>query len=313
MLRGLCRFLAVLCLLSAVSYPSANRAQQTKTTAEKLGYPQGSKLLIIHADDLALAHSVNQASLDALDRKAASSASIMVPCPWLTEVAVYAKEHPDADLGIHITMNSEWKRYRWGPQASRGDVSGLLDLDGYLHPSPVFTLKNAKPEEVEREIRAQVDRAVKSGIRPTHLDSHMGTLFSPAFFPAYVKVAREYGLPFFALRVITASAELQSLMKETDILPDAYAMATESVKSEQWPQYYAGIARGLKPGLTEMIVHLGYDDAELQAITKDHPAYGSAWRQRDFNVMTSPEFKKALEENHVILIGWRDIQKTLPR
>ncbi len=312
MSRTLFCFLASVCLVLAVSAPEAGSAQQAKTTAEKLGYPKDARLLIIHADDLALAHSVDYASFAALDRKAVTSASIMVPCPWVTEVAAYAKAHPDSDLGVHLTLNSEWKEYRWGPQASRGEVPGLLDLDGYLHASPSMTMKLAKPEEVEREIRAQVERVVRAGIRPTHVDSHMGTLFAPAFFPAYVKVAREYGLPFFALRIVTSSPALRSLLLETDIMPDAYRMAAETVKPESWPEYYAGLIRGLEPGLTELIVHLGHDDAELQAITKDHPAFGSAWRQRDFDVVTSPEFRKALDDNHVRLIGWRDIQKILP-
>ncbi len=313
-MRKACYFLAIaVCLTGSMLSSSPGAAQESKTTAERLGYPPDSKLLIIHADDLALAHSVDRASFTALDSRAVSSASIMVPCPWLTEVAAYAKEHPDADLGIHLTLNSEWKQYRWGPVASKGDVPGLLDLYGYLHASPPATIKNAQPDEVEREIRAQVELAVKAGVRPTHIDSHMGTLFSPAFFPAYVKVAREYGLPFFALRMVTASPALRSLIKETDIFPDAYAMATESVKPDQWLEYYAGIIKGLKPGLTELIVHLGHDDAELQAITEGHPAFGSAWRGRDMEVVTGAAFKEVLDQNHVILIGWREIQKILPR
>jgi predicted glycoside hydrolase/deacetylase ChbG (UPF0249 family) len=300
-------------LMTVISEPVEVGARQSETTAEKLGHPRDSKLLIIHADDLALAHSVDKASFIALDRKAVSSASIMVPCPWFTEVAAYAKAHPEADLGVHLTMNSEWKQYRWGPQAPVLDVRGLLDPDGYLHASPPMTIKRARMEEVEREIRAQVEKVVKAGISPTHLDSHMGTLFSPEFFPAYVRVAREYRVPFFALRFVTTSAALREQMRDTDIIPDAYVMATESVKPENWAEYYAGIVRGLKPGLTELIVHLGYDDAELQAITEGHPAYGSAWRQRDFDVITSPEFRKVLAENHVILVGWREIQKILPR
>jgi hypothetical protein len=285
---------------------------QTKNLAERLGYPADAKLLIIHADDLGLAHSVDQASFAALDRKAVSSASIMVSCPWFSEVAAYAQTHPEADLGLHLTLTSEWKTYRWGPAASKDQVRGLLDPMGYLWPDVPPVVKNASPEEVEREIRAQVDEAIRAGVKPTHLDSHMGTLFaSPAFFAAYVKVAREYGVPFFAPRVPNAPQEVLVLAEKNGFLLDGFAMAGEQVKPEGWQAFYAGILRSLKPGVTELIVHLGHDDAELQAIAVDHPAYGSAWRQRDFDVMTSPAFKKALEENHVTLIGWKNLKKLL--
>jgi predicted glycoside hydrolase/deacetylase ChbG (UPF0249 family) len=281
---------------------------QKKSAAEQLGYPADSKLLIIHADDLAVAHSVDQASMAAIDKRAVTCGSIMVPCPWLTEVADYVKTHPDADLGLHLTLTSEWKNYRWGPLASRRDVAGLIDPGGYLWPDSPLVVKSAKPAEIEAEVRAQIETALKAGIRPTHLDSHMGTLFAAPFFPVYVKLAREYAIPFFALRAMTAAPAMREQIKDTDIIPDAIAMANESVKPERWMEYYLGIIRSLKPGLTEIIVHLGRDDAELQAITEGHPAYGSAWRQRDFEVMTSPEFHKALEDNHVILIGWKEIK-----
>jgi hypothetical protein len=235
----------------------------------------------------------------------------MVPCPWLTEVAAYVKGHPDADLGLHLTLTSEWKSYRWGPLASRGEVQGLLDPAGYFWKDSPLVVKNAKPGEVELELRAQIQTALNAGIRPTHLDSHMGTLFTPAFFPVYVKLAREYGLPYFAIKTMTASPALLPHIKDTDVFPDALFMATESVQPDRWLEFYLGVIRSLKPGLTEIIVHLGNDDAELQAIAEEHPAFGSAWRQRDFQVMTSPGFQNAIKENHVILIGWKEIQKLL--
>jgi chitin disaccharide deacetylase len=276
---------------------------------KQLAYPAGTKLLIIHADDLAVAHAVDRASFAALDSGAASSASIMVPCPWLTEVAAYARQNPEADLGLHLTLTSEWKNYRWGPVA-RGNMPGLTGADGYLWPDTPVVVKNARPEEVANEIRAQIERALTMGIRPTHLDSHMGTLFTPAFFAEYVKAAREYGIPFFAPRVPGGiPPALASLLKDSDVLPDAVVMAPGNAKAENWREFYSAAIRGLKPGLTEMIVHLGYDDAELQAITADHPAYGSAWRQRDFNLVTSPEFRALLRDNGVKLIQWRDIKK----
>jgi len=284
---------------------------QTKNVAEQLGYPAGTKLLILHADDLAVSHSQDRASFAALDRRAVSSASIMAPCPWLTEVAEYAQAHPDADLGLHLTLTSEWISYRWGPLASRDQVPGLLGPDGNLWPDVLFVVKNAKPAEVETEIRAQVERAMKVGIHPTHLDSHMGTLFNPVYFPAYVKVAHEYGLPFLATRPPGAPASLLALLKDTDILPDTILVAGSELKPENWASYYLGLIRSLKPGLTELIVHLAYDDAEMQAVTVNHPAYGSAWRQRDFDVITGPEFRQALQDNAVKLIGWREIKERI--
>src|SRR3984885_6350715 len=140
---------------------------QDKNIAERLGYPHDAKLLIIHADDLAVAHSEDAASFDALDRRAVTSASIMVPCPWLSEVATYAKAHPDADLGLHLTLTSEWETYRWGSVAPAGTGSSLLDPAGRLWVDSPEVAKNAKAQEAEREIRAQVERAIALGIHPT--------------------------------------------------------------------------------------------------------------------------------------------------
>lgn len=283
---------------------------QTKTVAERLGYPRDSKLVIIHADDLAVAHSEDAASLDALNRHAATSASIMVPCPWLTEVADYARAHPDADLGLHLTLTSEWKTYRWGPVESKNQVPSLLDSSGYLWPETGPATKHIKPEEAEREVRAQIEKAMALGIHPTHIDSHMGVLFSnPDLFGIYVKLAHEYKLPFLAVRNADAPHALLSLLSEKDVVLDSIIMATPDVKPSQWTDFYLNAISSLKPGVTEFIVHLGHDDAELQAITVDHPDYGSAWRQRDYQVVTSAEFKKALEDNHIILIHWSDIRK----
>jgi predicted glycoside hydrolase/deacetylase ChbG (UPF0249 family) len=291
---------------------AANLRAQTKTVAERLGYPADAKLLIVHADDLAVAHSVDAASFDALDKNAVTSASIMVPCPWLTEVAAYAKNHPDADLGLHLTLTSEWKIYRWGPVESKDKVSSLLDPAGYLWSEVAPAARNIKPEEAEREIRAQVEHAVAAGIHPTHLDTHMGTLIAtPELFAVLVKIAHQYNLPFLAPRLLGERGKLLSLLNEKDILLDSVVMANPSVHADAWKDFYSEAIKNLKPGLTEMIVHLGHDDAELQAVMVDHPDFGSAWRQRDYDFVTSSEFKKVLQENNVILVKWKDLQKLL--
>jgi len=300
--------LAILLIASPLSTSFA----QAKSIAERLGYPADSKLLIIHADDLAVAHSEDAASFDALDQHAVTSASIMVPCPWLTEVADYAKAHPDADLGLHLTLTAEWKTYRWGPVESKDKVPTLLDPSGYLWPEVEPAVRSLKAEEVEREIRAQIEHAIAMGIHPTHVDSHMGTLFArPDLFAIYVKVAHEYKLPFLAVRTADAPPSLLSALSDKDVVLDSVVIAGPQVKAANWKMFYVNAIKNLKPGITEIIVHLGHDDAELQAVTVDHPDYGAAWRQRDYDAVTSPEFKKAIDDNHVILIRWKDLKKLL--
>ena len=284
---------------------------QTTTIAERLGYPPGSKLLILHADDLGVAHSENVASFDALDRGAISSASIMIPTPWITEVAAYARAHPKADLGLHLTLTSEWETYRWGSVASKNEVPSLLDDDGTFPRETKTVVTRAKLVEIDRELRAQVDRAIALGIRPTHLDSHMGALFNtPELTATYVKVAHDYRLPFLGTR--NAARTVTGSVSSQDVLPDAIIVAGPQVPRDKWTEFYLHTIANLKPGLTEIIVHLGHDDAELQAVTVAHEPFGSAWRQRDYDVVTSAEFKRALQDNHIILVTWRELQKLLP-
>ncbi|MGH7603881.1 MAG: polysaccharide deacetylase family protein [Gemmatimonadaceae bacterium] len=280
---------------------------QTRTIAERLGYPADSKLLILHADDLGVAHSEDVASFDALDRGAVSSASVMMPTPWVTEVANYFKAHPDADIGLHLTLTAEWQTYRWGSVAPRDKVPSLLDSTGTFPSDEKIVAANAKPAEVELELRAQIERALALGIHPTHVDSHMGSLFTtPALIATYVKVAHEYHLPFLALKGSPLAGPGAGLSPR-DIVLDAVIIAGDDVPRDKWKEFYLNAIAGLKPGLTEMIVHLGHDDAELQAITVNHEPYGAAWRQRDYEMVTSAEFKKALADNHVILVKWRDL------
>jgi predicted glycoside hydrolase/deacetylase ChbG (UPF0249 family) len=295
-----------------LTFAAVSLQAQTKTVAERLGYPADAKLLIIHADDLAVAHSVDVASFEALNKNAVTSASIMVPCPWLNEVVAYAKDHPDADLGLHLTLTSEWKNFRWGPVESKNKEMSLFDPSGYLWPETAQAASNLKPEEAEREIRAQIERAMAMGIQPTHLDSHMAVLFSkPELFAVYVKVAHEYKVPFFFVKIPGLPSQLLALLSDKDVVVDSFVMANPTVRPEEWKEFYLNAVRSLKSGLTEMIVHLGHDDAELQAVTVDHPAYGSAWRQRDFDFVTSAEFKKALDENHIVLVKWKELKKLL--
>jgi chitin disaccharide deacetylase len=304
------KVLLVLTLLALlIGLPALPQAPGSSNLAERLGYPAGSKLLIIHADDLGVAHAVNQASFEAYRKGVISSGSIMVNCPWFPEVANYAGSHPDSDLGIHLTLTSEWDQYRWGPVASSDLVSSLLDPSGYLWGNAQAVAATVKPEEAEREFRAQIDKAAKAGIRISHLDSHMGTAFGAQLFPVYVKLAREYNLPFFVVRLPGAAASMLQLLRETDLVLDNWAMAGPAVKSENWFNYYANVVKGLKPGVTQLIVHVGFDTDELRGVMTESAPFGSAWRQRDYDVLSSPAFAGVLKDNDVKLVGWNDLRK----
>jgi chitin disaccharide deacetylase len=232
-----------------------------------------------------------------------------VPTPWITEVAAYARAHPNADLGLHLTLTSEWETYRWGSVEPADKVPSLLDSAGTFPNDEKLVAARAKPLEAEREIRAQINRALALGIRPTHLDSHMGSLFTtPELIATYVKVAHDYHLPFLAVKG-SAFAAPQAGLTAQDVLLDAVIIADRAVPRDQWKEFYLKAIANLKPGLTEIIVHLGHDDSELQAVMVDHEGYGSAWRQRDYDVVNSPEFKKALQDNHVILVTWKELGK----
>jgi predicted glycoside hydrolase/deacetylase ChbG (UPF0249 family) len=233
----------------------------------------------------------------------------MMPTPWITEVAAYARAHPEADLGLHLTLTAEWLTYRWGSVESKDKVPSLLDPDGTFPNNDSTVAVRAKLQEIELELRAQIQRAMALGIRPTHLDSHMGSLFTtPALLATYVKIAHEYRLPFLALRTNPFGGAPMPLAPN-DVPLDDLIQAGEDVPIDKWKEFYLNAIANLKPGLTEIIVHLGHDDAELQAVTVDHAPWGSAWRQRDYEVVNSPEFKKALKDNKVILVKWRDLQK----
>ena len=298
----------VFVLLLASNLPAQNR-----NIAERLGYPAGAKLLILHADDLGAAHSIDAASFDALDKGTVSSASIMMPTPWVTEVAAYARAHPNADLGLHLTLTSEWETYRWGSVESKDKVPSLLDSAGTFPNEDATVAQKAKQTEVELELRAQIERALALGIHPTHVDSHMGALFTtPQLLATYVKVAHDYHLPFLALRTNPFGGAPMPL-SPNDVPLDAVIVAGPEVPRDHWKEFYLNAISNLKPGLTEIIVHLGHDDAELQAVTVNHEPYGSVWRQRDYDVVRSAEFRKALQDNHVILVTWKELQKLAPR
>lgn len=288
-------------------------AQSQRTPQERLGYPANARLLIIHADDLGTNHSVNRAIFEALEKGWVTSASILVPCPWLPEVATWAQAHPDADLGIHLALNSEWTTLRWGPVTSKDKVPSLLDPQGYFPPIEDIVVKQAKPAEVELELHSQVDRARALGIHISHLDTHMGTLAdSPALFEVYARVGRSYSLPILVGRAGDHSFPVnQPPPGFVSASVDQVLQIGPGVPIDHWFDAYKEMLAPLKPGVYELIVHLAYDDDEMRATALNQPDWGAAWRQADLELVSSPQFRQFLKEQGFILIDWKRLSPAL--
>ncbi len=294
------------CLLSTFSLRAL-----AQTLVERLGYPPGTKLLVVHADDLGETHSVNAAAIKALQGGTINSASMMVPCPWFPEIADYAKSHPDADFGLHLTLTSERVYYRWGPVAPADKVPSLVDLNGYFHHDWEDG-EHINAKEVEVELRAQIERALAMGVRPTHLDSHQYRLImnGKELFDTMLRVAHDYKLPVFVNRDWFADHPyLQASLGPSDIVLDHTVTIEPGIPPGKWAEFYLTALKNLKPGVTEFVIHPGYDDDELRAATRERPTWGSAWRQRDFDFFTSDQFREMLDQQKIKLITWRELAR----
>jgi predicted glycoside hydrolase/deacetylase ChbG (UPF0249 family) len=293
-------------------FSSAFAQTPVKSVQERLGYPASARLLILHADDYGMNHSVNRAISEALEKKWITSTSILVPCPWFTEVATFAKAHPDADLGIHQALNSEWTPLRWGPVTSKDKVPSLLDPDGYLPLDTPEVAKNARLDEVETELRAQIERAQKFDVHITHLDTHMAALFrTPDLYKLYVKLGHAYGVPILEEWEGT-HGPLGVTPPADEVLVQKVISIEPGVDAKDWTAWYEKQLTGLGPGVYQVILHLAYDDDEMRGATSNHPDWGAAWRQHDLDMVKSPEFQKFLKDQGFILVGWKDLAKALP-
>jgi predicted glycoside hydrolase/deacetylase ChbG (UPF0249 family) len=280
------------------------------TLAERLGYKATDKLLIINGDDTGMCHAANVATIDSLERGLMTSATIMVPCPWFTEIARYAKANPEKDFGIHLCHTSEWQVYRWGPVASRDKVPGLVDSQGYLWPSVPEVYIHGKPEQALIEGRAQIQKALDAGVDVSHLDSHMGTLqLEPRYLQVYLQLAVEFDVPLRMPSQATAAAfgfpDLRSRFADKGIVfPDYFVY--EELKNEKKgvKQFWLNIVRNLKPGVTELYIHAAKPTEELRHIT-------NSWKTRseEYETFTNdPDMKKLIKDMGIIRIGFKELR-----
>ena len=284
-------------------------ANNKPTLAERLGFKPTDKILIINGDDVGMSYSANAATIDALETGLMTSATIMVPCPWFPEIAAYAAAHPAADFGLHLTHTSEWKTYRWGPVASKGDVPGLVDPQGYLWPTVMNVYNRATPDQAEIEARAQIKKALAAGIDVTHLDSHMGALqYSDPYFQVYRKLAKEFDLPLRmgSQDVLAAGGggHQRGQLDEDGIVYPDYLIHGGRDKGESMPDYWKRMLRGLKPGVTELYIHAALPTDEMKRIT-------NSWQDRaaEHQLFTKdPEVRRILESQGVKRIGYRALR-----
>lgn len=278
------------------------------TVQERLGHPASARLLVIHADDLGMAHSVNRATFEALEQGWVSSASILVPCPWFPEVVRWARAHPEADLGIHLALTSEWTGFRWRPLSAAESVPSLLDEEGYLPLVEMTVGQRAKPAEAERELRAQIERARAAGLRITHFDSHMNALYQTAgLLDVYRRLSREYGVPLRWDK--TMKPPEGGVMPAEDVLLDRIVAVDPGVDPKAWRATYEKLLAPLPPGVYELVVHLAYADEEMWGATGDHPDWGAAWRRYDVDLVRSPEFRAFLRDQGFVLVTWKDLAR----
>jgi len=296
-------------LLAMVAFSVPVCAQSVappKSLPERLGYPANARLLVIHADDFGMSHSVNRAIEESLEKHWVTSASILVPCPWFPEAARWAKAHPDADLGVHLALNSEWTTLRWGPVSAQPKGSSLLDPDGYLPLTTDYVASHAKISDVETETHAQVDKAKAAGINLTHLDTHMGAIVTtPDLLKTYLSLGQAYNLP------LLLDSRAEAIAPGSVLLSQLLQMNRGTQKSE-WLDAYKKMLAPLPPGSYQLIVHLAYNDDEMQGATSDHPDWGAEWRQSDFDLVRSAEFQKFLKDQGFILVAWKDLARALP-
>jgi predicted glycoside hydrolase/deacetylase ChbG (UPF0249 family) len=282
---------------------------------KKLGFAPTDRLVIIHADDIGMCHSTLPAIEELFDFGLVSSAAVMVPCPWFPGAAALARNKPDLDLGVHLTLNSEWEVYRWGPLTTVESASGLIDNEGYFFSDPEATQAQADLPAVQLELKAQIHRARGGGIDPTHVDTHMFCLGHPRLFDSYLSagleantlpvVSRPDSTAWFAFNLpqegpmVDAVLELEA--QGIPMIDDIYMMNLDS-HLERLEEAKQALSR-LSPGITHFILHPAMDSPELRAMAPD-------WQCRvgDFEVFRSLELQKFITEIGVKIIGYKEIR-----
>jgi predicted glycoside hydrolase/deacetylase ChbG (UPF0249 family) len=290
-------------------------SSRSQTFAERLGYPKDTIAVILHVDDVGMSHSSNLGAVTALESNSASSFAIMMPCPWVPEIARWLAKNTNADSGLHLTLTSEWQIYRWAPVAGKRAVPGLVDNEGCMWRSVPQVIAHATPDEIETEIRAQLDRAETLGVPITHMDSHMGTLFAkPDYFMRYLKVAAEKRIPMLAVgghMTHVSKNEPDAAKSLRPLVPKIWNAGLPVIDDLHtgWsgldtPAKFQAALEELKPGVTEFLFHASVPTEDFPLITNSH-----ANRKADLEALTSEKTKEIMKRRGIVLTTWRELMQ----
>ncbi len=286
--------------------------------AERLGYSADDRVLIPNADDVGSTHASNAATFECLEQGSLTSGSILVPAGWFPEVAAYARDHPQADLGIHLTLTCEYNEYRWRPLTECSAGPGLFDEEGYQWRTRAEAVEHVSAKEAEVELRAQIDTALDAGVDVTHFDTHMGTVLQPKFIDAYFSLALEYRIPIFAFRPnperlrkagledywAVLEPQLQRLDNAGFPVLDHIFETKLEVTPEERSNYFTGIFEALRPGITHFLVHPALLSDEVAAMTESAPS-----RALDYEHFRDKSIAEELGRLGIHTITYREIRE----
>jgi len=306
-------------LLLAVFSLNFAVAQEKLTNAEKLGFPKGKKILLLHCDDAGMCEEANIAVQSYILKGDVLSAAVMMPCPNAEAMVEWAKKHPTSDIGVHLTLTSEWKKYRWTTLTDPKKVPGLIDPEGKMWPEVMDVVTHASAKEVETEIHAQIDKMIKMGYKPSHIDTHMGTLYGSAeYAKVFFETAVKYNIPANAIDLSNKEVAdyyraagypiNDEMIKFLEIYPlpklDNFTSAPDGKSYENKRDNFIKLVQSLKPGLTEIIFHPSILTENLKSITGS--AQQRAWEAQLFS---DPVMKQFFKDNDIELTTWTEIMK----
>jgi hypothetical protein len=303
-----------------------------QTYAEKLGYPAGAKVVILHVDDAGMSYDSNEGAIRALKEGIANSVSVMMPCPWTPGFVHFLQSNPQTDAGLHLTLTSEWRDYRWGPLTGTSSPN-LLDQEGCLWHSVEGLVKHAHAEDVTREFESQLLRARKMGFEPTHFDTHMGSAFgSPSFLECYLQLGIRHripvmfpgghntminqqmkgmGMPEAQTRAIGQLLWEAGLPVLDDLhnlsygwqYPENHGMTDAELEQIHARKYMESFEQ-LQPGVTMVIMHCSATTEVFPHISDSGPL-----RRADMLAMLSPELKRYIADEGIVLTTWRELMQ----